>query len=337
MEMFKVFCGSSNPELAQKICERLGTKLGDALVGRFRDGEVRIQIEENVRKCHVCIVQSTNPPAEHWDELFFLIDAARRGSAAEITAVIPYFGYSRQERKDAPRVPISMKVKMDHVVASGAHRILTMDLHAGASQGFVNIPVDHLYGPPMLLDRCLALINGSGDNLALASDLGFSKVASHYARLLGCDFIPCRKVRKPNVVLQAEIIGSVEGKDVLYIDDMIDTGGTVRTITSVLREKGARKINVAVTHGIFGSGWDNPESGIIEAPIDSMIFTDTIAPRKEVIEKLRSKFTVQVVSTAKLFARSIREIVAGGSVGEIFDDWESRLVTMGSTHPNHSK
>lgn len=333
MEMFKVFCGNSNMDLAQKICERLGTKLGDALVTRFRDGEVRVQIQENVRKCHVCIVQSTNPPAEHWDELCFLIDAARRGSAAEITAVVPYFGYSRQERKDAPRVPISLKVKMDHVVSAGADRILTMDLHAGASQGFVNIPMDHLYGPPMLLDKCASLLNGTTGRPVLASDLGFSKVASHYARLLGCDFVPCRKVRKPNVVLQAEIIGSVDGQDVLYIDDMIDTGGTVRTITSVLKQKGARTIIVAVTHGIFGTGWDRPESGIIEAPVDSVIFTDTISPRQEVVEKLETKMTVHVVSTAKLFARSIREIVAGGSVGEIFDDWESRLTIMGNSGP----
>lgn len=333
MEMFKVFCGSSNTELAMKICERLGTKLGDALVTRFRDGEVRIQIQENVRKCHVCIVQSTNPPAEHWDELYFLIDAARRGSAAEITAVVPYFGYSRQERKDAPRVPISLKVKMEHVVSAGADRILTMDLHAGASQGFVDIPVDHLYGPPMLLDKWISLLSNPEEKSTLASDLGFSKVASHYARLLGCDFVPCRKVRKPNVVLQAEIIGSVEGKDVLYIDDMIDTGGTVRTITDVLKQKGAKTINVAVTHGIFGKGWDRPETGILEAPTDSVIFTDTISPRKEVVEKLQSKMDVHMVSTAKLFARSIREIVAGGSVGEIFDDWESRLKTMGNSGP----
>ncbi|MBW2264334.1 MAG: ribose-phosphate diphosphokinase [Deltaproteobacteria bacterium] len=328
MEMFKVFCGSSNRDLAQKICERLGTKLGDALVTRFRDGEVRVQIQENVRKCHVCIVQSTHPPAEHWDELYFLIDAARRGSAAEITAVIPYFGYSRQERKDAPRVPISLKVKMDHVVSAGADRILTMDLHAGASQGFVNIPVDHLYGPPMLLDKWATMLNGAVKRPILASDLGFSKVASHYARQMGCDFVPCRKVRKPNVVLQAEIIGSVENADILYIDDMIDTGGTVRTITQVLKQKGASTINVAVTHGIFGKGWDNPESGLIEAPIDSVIFTDTIAPRREVLETLASKMKVSVVSTAKLFARSIREIVTGGSVGEIFDDWESRVKSI---------
>lgn len=330
MEMFKVFTGSSNMELAQKICDRLGTKLGDALVTRFRDGEVRIQIEENVRKCHVCIVQSTNPPAEHWDELFFMLDAARRGSAAEVTAVIPYFGYSRQERKDSPRVPISMKVKMDHVVSAGAQRILTMDLHAGASQGFVNIPVDHLYAPPLLLDKWSAVLNGASEasEHVLASDLGFSKVTSHYARLMGCPFVPCRKVREPNVVLQAEIIGSVKGKDVLYLDDMIDTGGTVRTISEVLRQKGARSIHVAVTHGIFGEGWDRPESGIIDAPIDSVIFTDTISPRQEVVEKLREKMEVHVVSVARIFARSIREIVAGGSVGEIFDDWELRVKSV---------
>ncbi len=329
MEMFKVFSGSSNPELAQRICDGLGTKLGDALVSRFRDGEVRIQIQENVRKCHVCIVQSTNPPAEHWDELFFLLDAARRGSAAEITAVIPYFGYSRQERKDAPRVPISMKVKMDHVVSAGAQRILTMDLHAGAVQGFVNIPVDHLYAPPLLLDKWAVSHIGEGEERVLASDLGFSKVTSHYARLMGCQFVPCRKVREPNVVLQAEIIGSVDGKDVLYLDDMIDTGGTVRTISEVLRKKGARSIHVAVTHGIFGKGWDSSESGIIDAPIDSVIFTDTIRPRQEVVEKLRARMRVEIVPVARLFARSIREIVAGGSVGEIFDDWEMRVKSVG--------
>jgi ribose-phosphate pyrophosphokinase len=330
MEMFKVFAGGANPDLAQQICDRLGTKLGDALVTRFRDGEVRVQIQENVRKCHVCIVQSTNPPAEHWDELFFLLDAARRGSAAEVTAVIPYFGYSRQERKDSPRVPISMKVKMDHVVSAGAQRILTMDLHAGASQGFVNIPVDHLYAPPLLLDKWSTVLDNTDPSKhVLASDLGFSKVTSHYARLMGGEFVPCRKVREPNVVLQAEIIGSVEGKDVLYLDDMVDTGGTVRTISEVLRKNGARSIHVAVTHGIFGKGWDNPDSGIIDAPIDSMIFTDTIRPREEVVEKLRAKMEVHIVSVARLFARSIREIVAGGSVGEIFDDWEMRVKAWG--------
>jgi len=332
MNLVKLFSGSSNRKLAEDICKSLNIRLGEALVGRFNDGEVRIQILENVRKCEVFIVQSTNPPGENWDELHFLLDAARRGSASEITAVIPYFGYARQERKDAPRVPISMKVKMEHVVASGAQRILTMDLHAGASQGFVDIPVDHLYGPPILIDEVSHLFSrNEAERIVLASDLGFSKVCSHYARILGSDYVPCRKRREPNIVYDAEVIGEVKGKRILYMDDMIDTGGTVAKYCKEMKDKGASEIMVAVTHAVLGKGWDDPERGLIGAPIDTLIMTDTIQPDEGKLKKLREKMNVKVASTAPLFATAIREISIGGSVGSMFYDWERKIDRMGQT------
>lgn len=332
MNLVKIFSGSSNRKLAEDICKSLSIRVGEALVTRFNDGEVRIQINENVRKCEVFIVQSTNPPAESWDELHFLLDAARRGSASEITAVIPYFGYARQERKDAPRVPISMKVKMEHVVASGAQRILTMDLHAGASQGFVDIPVDHLYGPPILIDemRQLFISSDNREKAVFASDLGFSKVASHYARILGCDYIPCRKRREPNVVHDAEVIGEVKGRKVFYMDDMIDTGGTVARYCGEMKNRGASEIYVAVTHAVLGKGWDDPQRGLIGAPINTLIFTDTIEPDWTKLKKLQEKMSVKIASTAPLFATAIREISIGGSVGSMFYEWERKMEHMGS-------
>ncbi|MFH1435089.1 MAG: ribose-phosphate diphosphokinase [Pseudomonadota bacterium] len=331
MNLVKIFSGNSNRKLAKDICMSLNVKLGDALVTRFKDGEVRVQIHENVRKCEVFIIQSTNPPAEHWDELHFLIDAARRASASEITAVVPYFGYSRQERKDAPRVPISLKVKMEHLVASGAQRILTMDLHAGASQGFVDIPVDHLYGPPILIDEMSHIIKKKGgqERAVFASDLGFSKVASHYARIIGCDFVPCRKSREVNVVREAEVIGDVSGKTVFYMDDMIDTGGTVTNFCREMKNAGAEDIHVAVTHAVLGKGWDDMERGLLGAPVNSLIFTDTILPSPEKLKKIKEKFDVVIASTAPIFATAIREISIGGSVGTLFNQWESKMENMG--------
>lgn len=329
MNHYKIFSGNSNIKLTNDICYHLDKKPGEAFVGRFNDGEVRVQILENVRKCDIFIVQSTNPPAENWDELYFLIDAARRGSASEITAVVPYFGYSRQERKDAPRVPISMKVKMEHLVVSGAQRLLTMDLHAGASQGFVDIPVDHLYAPPILIAEMAHLFKGKEKRKTIiASDLGFSKVASHYARIIGCDFAPCRKRREPNVVHEAEVIGDVKNKNIFYMDDMIDTGGTVAKFCKEMKRKGAKEIHVAVTHAILGKGWDDPERGLIGAPIKTLIFTDTIQPDEKKLKKLKKKMRVQIVSVAELFANAIREITIGGSVGKIFEEWEKKIEKM---------
>jgi len=329
MNLVKIFSGNSNRELAENISKNLNMKLGQAMVTRYKDGEVHVQILENVRKCEVFIIQSTNPPAEHWDELYFLLDAARRGSASEITAVVPYFGYSRQERKDAPRVPISLKVKMEHVVASGAQRILTMDLHAGASQGFVDIPVDHLYGPPILIDELSRIIDLSdGSKICFASDLGYSKVTSHYARIFGFDYVPCRKRREPNIVHEAEVIGDVKGKIVVYMDDMIDTGGTVSKFCKEMKRKGAEKIIVAVTHAVLGETWDDSETGLLGAPIDTLIITDTIKPNRDKISKLKEKTNVVIASTASVFATAIREISIGGSVGSMFEEWERRMERM---------
>jgi len=325
----KIFSGSSNRKLATSICEHLGMKLGEAFVSHFSDGEVRVQIMENVRKCDVFIIQSTHPPAENWDELHFLIDAARRGSAGDITAVIPYMGYSRQERKDAPRVPISLKVKMEHLVVSGTGRILTMDLHAGASQGFVDIPVDHLFGPPILIDEMSSLFMKRERPVVIASDLGFSKVASHYARIIGCDYVPCRKRREPNVVHEAEVIGDVDGKDVFYMDDMIDTGGTVSKFCKEMRRKGAHDIHVAVTHAVLGGGWDDPENGFLGAPIQTIVFADTIDVPDDKMRRIKERMKIRIASTAALFAHAMREISTGGSVGSIFDVWEKKMQAMG--------
>jgi len=331
MNLVKLFSGNSNRKLAEDICKSLNIRIGNALVTKFNDGEVRVQILENVRKCEVFIVQSTNPPAESWDELHFLLDAARRGSSSEITAVIPYFGYSRQERKDAPRVPISMKVKMEHIVASGAQRILTMDLHAGASQGFVDIPVDHLYGPPILIDEMSHMfIPKERNKILFASDLGFSKVASHYAMIIGCDYVPCRKRREPNIVYDAEVIGDVKGKNIFYMDDMIDTGGTVARYCAELKNKGAEKIYVAVTHAVLGKGWNDEKSGLLGAPIDTLIYTDTIQPDETKLARLREKMNVKIASTSSLFATAIREISIGGSVGSMFYEWERKMERMGN-------
>jgi ribose-phosphate pyrophosphokinase len=334
MENLVLLAGTANRPLAESIARELKVDLGRALVGRFRDGEVRVQIEENVRGRDVYVIQSTPPPAENWDELFFLIDAARRGSAASVTAVVPYLGYARQERKDEPGVPIALKVKMDHLVASGAGRIVTMDMHSAAAQGFVNIPVDHLYGAPLLLDDMAWLFAGR-DRAAvrLASDLGYSKIAAAYARLLGFDFVASRKTRRPNEVTYAEILGEVAGAEVLFIDDMVDTGGTLLWCTEAIKRGGPRSIWVAVTHAVLGEGWDHAERGIIAAPVDGVVFTDTLLVRPAKLEKLAAAGKkIRVVSVAGLFARSIREIQIRGSVRRIFEDWEERLRSIAANH-----
>jgi ribose-phosphate pyrophosphokinase len=247
----KIFSGSAHPELAQKIAKSMGASLGDATVSSFPDGESRVKINENIRGRDVFIVQPTCPPTnQNLMELLILIDAARRASAYRITAVIPYFGYARQDRKDQPRVPITAKLVANLLVAAGTHRVLTLDLHAQQIQGFFDIPVDHLYAAPVLIryirQKKLA-------NLVIVSpDVGGLKLASAYAEALGATLAIVGKRRtSPTETEALHVIGDVDGKNVLMVDDLTETAGTLTSAAALLKKQGAQEIYAGVSHAVF--------------------------------------------------------------------------------------
>ena len=246
---FKIFSGSSNVNLAEKIAQKLDKNLGSVEKKRFSDGEIWVKYGENIRGSEVFIVQSTNPPAENLMELLIMIDAAKRASATKITAVIPYFGYSRQDRKDQPRVSITAKLVANLLTVAGADRIMTMDLHAAQIQGFFDIPFDHLYGSTMFT----GLFDNVKENLVVVSpDVGGIKMARSYAKRLHAELVVIDKRRpKQNLAEVVHIIGKVEGKDVLLVDDLIDTAGTFVGAIDALKKNGAKDIYGAITHPLF--------------------------------------------------------------------------------------
>jgi ribose-phosphate pyrophosphokinase len=310
MEM-KVFTGNSNIPLVRGICEYLSIPVGKARVSQFSDGEVQIRLDENVRGMDIFVIQSTSDPADrHLMELLIMIDALKRASAGRITAVIPYFGYARQDRKDQPRVPITAKLISDLIATAGANRVLTMDLHAGQIQGFFNIPVDNLYATPILLDHFKA--EALKDIVVVSPDAGGVERARAYAKRLqaGLGIIDKRR-EGPNHATVMNLIGDVKNKEVLMVDDMIDTGGTISEGAKAVREAGATKIIAGCTHGVLSGP---ALKRLNEAPIDHVVVTNTIRMNHKQEECKK----IKVLSVAPLLGEAIKRIHIEESVSSLF-------------------
>jgi ribose-phosphate pyrophosphokinase len=314
---FIVFTGNANPLLANKICEKLGVSKGEAMVKTFSDGEIQIEIEENVRLKDVFVIQPTCPPAvnDNLMELLLLIDAFKRSSARRITAVIPYFGYARQDKKVAPRVPISAKLVADLLTAAGANRIITMDLHAGQIQGFFNIPVDNLFAMPNLLNLLLKKFKEkteSGKVVIVSPDAGGVERARAFAKRLNCSLAIIDKRRDgPNKAQAMNIIGEVAGMTAIILDDMADTFGTLREASQSIIEDGATEVYAACTHPVLsGRAIEN----LIKSPIKTMFVSDTIT----LSNVAQSTGKIEVYTIADLFAEAIIRSHTGESVNSLF-------------------
>ncbi|WP_249311057.1 ribose-phosphate diphosphokinase [Congzhengia minquanensis] len=308
----KIFACNANPNLAAKIAKELDLKVGNAEVSMFSDGEISVNIYETVRGSDVFIVQSTsNPVNDNLMELLIMIDAFKRASASRITAVMPYFGYARQDRKSKARDPISAKLVADLITAAGADRVLTMDLHAAQIQGFFNIPVDHLLGGTYLAQYYLEKFPQRSDLVVVSPDLGSVTRARNFASKLDVPIAIIDKRRpKPNVAEVMNIIGDIKDKKVILVDDMIDTAGTITHGAKALAERGAKEVYACCTHGVLsGPAMER----ISDSPIKELVTLDTIAiPEEKMIEKIKT------ISVAPLFAEAIRRIYCDGSVSELF-------------------
>lgn len=299
--------GRANHSFSEKVAKRLNIKLGKVEVTNFSDGEIFAKYDENVRGKDLFIVQSTIPPADNLMELLILIDAAKRSSAYRITAVIPYYGYARQDRKDQPRVPITAKLTANLLTTAGVDRILTMDLHSAQIQGFFDIPLDHLYSSAVLTEYWRNQLKPG--SVIVSPDMGGVKLARAYAKRLNADFAIIDKRRpKANDVEIMNIIGDVDGRDVLMIDDMIDTAGTLTQAASALKAQGASEIYAACTHPILSG---TAIQKIIASPIKKIVATDTI-PMRASCEK------IEVVSVAHIFAEAIARIHKAESISVLF-------------------
>jgi ribose-phosphate pyrophosphokinase len=306
-----IFSGSANRKLAEAIAEEIDVPLGDALVGKFPEGEIRVKINENVRGRDVFVIQSTCPPEtnDNLMELLIMIDALKRASAKRITAVIPFYGYARQDRKDQPRVPITAKLVANILTTAGANRVLTMDLHAGQIQGFFDIPVDHLLAAPVFINY---FKKKRIKNLIIATaDIGGIKLAWYFADRLKTELVVVDKKRSgPESVEAMHLIGDVKGKDVLIPDDMIATGGTLVQAAKFLKARGAHKIYACMTHGLFsGTAVDK----VVNSPIEEIVVTDTIP---QDVRKGMKKLTV--LSVAELFGESIKRIHEEKTISQLF-------------------
>ena len=308
----KIFTGRSNPVLAQKIADSLGIELGILSIKTFSDGELWIKFEENIRGRDVFIIQPTNSPAENILELVLIIDAAVRASANTVTAVIPYFGYGRQDRKDNPRVPISSRVMVDLMTATGANRIITMDLHSTQIQGFATIPFDHLYSRMVLMDAIKNLGLDPKKSTVLAPDVGSARMSQAYAKRLGMYFALIDKRRyAPNKAEVMHLIGDLKDKDVLIIDDMIDTAGTTVNAANAAKDNGAKSVTAVATHALLsGSAIER----IKESAIKKLIVTDTVS-----IPENKKLDNMEIVSVAQVFGEAIRRVYEGESVSALFE------------------
>lgn len=307
-KQLKIFSGNSNKPLAEEICQYLNVSLGDAVVTSFPDNESFVRYNENIRGMDVFLVQSTCSPANHnVMELLIMIDAARRASAARVTAVLPFFGYSRQDRKDQPRVPITSKLVANLLVAAGANRILTMDLHAQQIQGFFDIPVDHLYASPVFFEE---LNSRDTENMTVFSpDVGGMKMANAYAEVLGCPLGFVAKRRTGASTVEAmNLVGEVEGREILIIDDMTETAGTLTAAAKILKERGAKKVSAVVSHGVLNkTGKERLRAGIL----DELITTNTVDMD---IEDL----PIKKLSVAPLLGEAIRRTNTDSSISSLF-------------------
>lgn len=303
----KIFSGTSSRYIATKIADHFGQPLGDVSLSQFSDGELHANYMESVRGCDVFLVQSTFAPSDNLMELLLMIDAAKRASAHYITAVIPYYGLARQDRKDKPRVAIGAKMVADILQAVGAHRVMTMDLHAAQIQGFFDIPVDHLDASVIFIPyiRSLKL-----ENLCVAApDMGGTPRARYFSNTLNSDLVVCNKERrKANEVAGMTVIGDVEGANVVIIDDLVDTGSTLCLAAKMMKDKGAKSVRAFCTHPVLsGKAYENIENSVI----DELVVCDTIPLKKESTK-------IRVLSTAPLFADAIRNVVEYGSISNLF-------------------
>ena len=311
-EKLKIFSGRSNPLLAEKIAKSLDKELGNLAIKTFSDGELWIKFEENIRGCDVFIIQPTNSPAENIMELILIIDAAKRASAKTVTAVVPYFGYGRQDRKDNPRVPISSRVMVDLITATGSDRIITMDLHSTQIQGFATIPFDHLYSRMVLLDAIKVLKLTPENAAVLSPDVGSARMSQAYAKYLGMHFALIDKRRyAPNKAEVMHLIGDLNGKDVLIIDDMIDTAGTTVNAAEAAMKNGANSVTAIATHAVLsGPAIDRIKNSVIK----NLIVTDTVFISDD--NKLEN---MKIVTVSKIFGEAIQRIYDGESVSALFE------------------
>ena len=303
----KIFSGRASRNLSQKIAKSLGVKLGNESVIEFADGEFEPSFDETIRGSDVFIVQSTMPPAENLMELLLMIDAAKRASANSVVAVLPYFGFARQDKKGKPRVPIAAKLIANLLTAAGVDRVMTIDLHADQIQGFFEVPVDHLYASTLFVPYIKSL---NLPNLTIASpDMGGSKRANTYAKFLNTEVVICYKHReKANVVSKMMLIGGVKGKDVVMIDDMVDTAGTLTKAADLMINQGASSVRAICTHGLFSA---NAYERLENSQLTEIVVTNTI-PREHKSSKIKE------ISVAVLFADTIKRIHDKKSISENF-------------------
>ena len=294
---FKIFSGTNSRYLAEKICNSLGCELGNMNIQHFADGEFGVSFEESIRGCQVYLVQSTFPNSDNLMELLLMIDAAKRASAASIIAVVPYFGWARQDRKDKPRVSIAAKLIADLLSVAGISRLITMDLHADQIQGFFNVPVDHLYASSVFGPYISSL---NLENMVIATpDVGGSKRANSYAKYFGVPLVLCHKSRaKANEVESMTVIGDVEGKNVILIDDMVDTAGTITKAADLMISKGALSVRAIASHAVMS---DPATQRIESSNMTEMVFTDSIPYCKGCSK-------VHIISIADIFADTIRRV-----------------------------
>lgn len=294
---FKIFSGTKSRYMAEEICKELGVELGSMKIEHFADGEFEVCFEESVRGCEVYLVQSTFPNCDNLMELLLMIDAAKRASAKSVIAVMPYFGWARQDRKDKPRVSIAAKLVSDMLVTAGVDRVITMDLHADQIQGFFNVPVDHLYASSVFIPYIESL---KLDNMAIATpDVGGAKRANSYAKYLDVPLVLCHKQRaKANVVESMTVIGDVKDKNVILLDDMVDTAGTITKAADLMIEKGAKSVRALASHAIMS---DPASERVDKCGLTEMIFTNSIPFNKEC-----KKATI--ISVAKLIADTICKV-----------------------------
>jgi ribose-phosphate pyrophosphokinase len=310
MDDLKIFTGNANRPLAEKICQFLGVPLGEALVGRFSDDEIRVEFRENVRGKDVFVIQPTSIPCnETIMELLIMMDALKRASAGSITAVVPYYAYARQDRKTAPRTPISAKLLADLITKAGAQRLLTMDLHTGQIQGFFDIPVDHLFAAPVTLEYIRSRF--AADNVMVSPDAGGVERARAFAKRLDTSLAIIDKRRDGPAIRGMTLIGNVWGKEAIILDDMITTGATVTMAAELLMRHGARAVHACVTHPVMSR---NAASNIQGSLLQSLVVTDTIplSPEAAALEK------INVLSVAPLLGEAIRRIHHRDSVSSLF-------------------
>lgn len=303
MDNFAVFSGSATQYLTEKICASLGIRMGSICLTRFSDGEFSVYYEESIRGKDVFLVQSTFPNSDNLMELLLMIDAAKRASARTINAVIPYFGWARQDRKDKPRVAIGAKLVADMLSVAGVDRVITMDLHADQEQGFFNVPVDHLYGSSVFLPY---IQNLGLDNLVIAAaDAGGSKRANGYAKFFDCPLVLCNKTRpRPNEVGTMQIIGDVTDVNVIIVDDMVDTAGTITKAADLMIEHGARSVRAVATHCVMSG---NATERVCNSKLEEIVFTDSI-PYKIECDKVKQ------LSIANILAETIRRVMNNESI-----------------------